>query len=533
MDILKQLANPNLITAGTTPMTAFVPKQNILDSGAQYQQAPAQQNVVDPVQSNNVVTPGNGYSPHSDTQVKQAKDIAYNIISQGNTQQSNQTSSVQQAQQPSYANQMLDSTFKDWVVNKIGNKGMYDKQDFTQYDPNQVSSINNSADDYYANQVAKYRSDIETERADNESISSMTLNGQNYQLSKTQLKNLNTLNPQFEQLVKEPMGVVKASQSIAQLKKIAQADPAGQMALIFSFMKSLDPSSTVREGEYANAENTRGVPDTIRNWYNKIIDGTFLTPQQVDSFATVSAGQADAARQQIRATASDFDVKAGFNGLPAGLFAAQIANRIGDVNNNYAGTPNGQPADIVNLSSQNPVRDLTDYKNRIANIESGASADIYGNKPGSPNWNQYAVRSTYGTERTNPNGSKYVDYAYGKYQFMGDYIPEWSKAALGRSLTPEQLMQNPDAQEKIMDYLGMQGYNKSGNWNDAAAIHFSGRPLANNNSQDAGGTSVRKYVSGLYTGRNAGGVADSNIAYQQGSNYSGKLSSGMGYTVEN
>lgn len=562
MDILKQLSNPNLFggTAKTTAMTVPMggTQTTLIPSGW----TPPTTSQFDAVQDNNTVTPGQGYSPYSDAQVAEARRYAYSApigpvqpvqpvqVSPQAAPQPVQSpyqapyqapqAPVQPAQQapqaPTGENSFDPGVAKRALINqymtqKFGQTGMFDKQGYTQYSPEQLGSIQNSADTYFGGAIDEMQKLQDQQNADNEISTSMTLNGQSYNLSKTQLKTLNTLNPQFEQLIKEPMGVVKASQSISQLREIAQADPAGQMALIFSFMKSLDPSSTVREGEYANAENTRGVPDTIRNWYNKMQSGTFLTPQQVESFAKVSMSQADAARQQIRATASDFDVKAGFNGLPSGLFAAQISNRVGDIANNFSGTMSGQPADIVNLSSQNPVRDLIDYKQRIANIESGASADIYGNKPNTPNWNQYAVKSTYGTERKRADGTKYVDYAYGKYQMMGEYIPGWSKAALGRTLTPQQLMQNPDAQEKIMDYLAMQGYNRAGNWNDAAAIHFSGRPLAGNTSQDAGGTSVMNYVAGLYTGKNAGGNIATNAGAQGNSSYSGKLSSGLTYEV--
>lgn len=61
--------------------------------------------------------------------------------------------------------------------------------------------------------------------------------------------------------------------------------PAGDMSLIFAYMKLLDPGSTVREGEYAAVENARGTPETIRNLYNKIVEGKLLTPKQRTDFA--------------------------------------------------------------------------------------------------------------------------------------------------------------------------------------------------------------------------------------------------------
>lgn len=52
------------------------------------------------------------------------------------------------------------------------------------------------------------------------------------------------------------------------------------MALVFSFMKALDPGSTVREGEYASTRNAAGIPDRIRTAYNNLISGEGLSPTQ-------------------------------------------------------------------------------------------------------------------------------------------------------------------------------------------------------------------------------------------------------------
>jgi hypothetical protein len=59
---------------------------------------------------------------------------------------------------------------------------------------------------------------------------------------------------------------------------------ASDMSLVFGYMKLLDPGSTVREGEYANAQNATGVPGQLINLYNKSIDGQLLNPAQRASF---------------------------------------------------------------------------------------------------------------------------------------------------------------------------------------------------------------------------------------------------------
>ncbi len=63
-----------------------------------------------------------------------------------------------------------------------------------------------------------------------------------------------------------------------------EASPAGDMSLIFAYMKMLDPGSTVREGEFANAQNAANVPDRIRNVWNKLSTGERLNDQQREDF---------------------------------------------------------------------------------------------------------------------------------------------------------------------------------------------------------------------------------------------------------
>lgn len=74
-----------------------------------------------------------------------------------------------------------------------------------------------------------------------------------------------------------------ARQQFQTLKALGtKTNPTAQddIAMIFGYMKTLDPTSVVREGEFANAQNAAGVPDTVRNAFNKALNGTRLNPQQ-------------------------------------------------------------------------------------------------------------------------------------------------------------------------------------------------------------------------------------------------------------
>lgn len=74
----------------------------------------------------------------------------------------------------------------------------------------------------------------------------------------------------------------------------------GDLALIFGFMKTLDPTSTVREGEFANAQNAGGISDSIYNLYNRVRTGERLNPDQRKNFINT-------AKQQFSVYQKNFD----------------------------------------------------------------------------------------------------------------------------------------------------------------------------------------------------------------------------------
>lgn len=75
---------------------------------------------------------------------------------------------------------------------------------------------------------------------------------------------------------------------------------AGDMSLIYAFMKMNDPTSVVREGEFATAANTGGIDDKIINIYNRVRDGQMLTPDQRVQFIQAAQSQYDAASKNVQ-----------------------------------------------------------------------------------------------------------------------------------------------------------------------------------------------------------------------------------------
>lgn len=109
------------------------------------------------------------------------------------------------------------------------------------------------------------------------------------------------LSDDFRQNTKQYQTVGDMLQVIESVAPAAlQGNAQAQMGLIFGYMKLLDPGSTVREGEYASATNTAGVPERVRTMYNKALDGQFLGTEQVQHFI-------EQARQQGKGWQSRFE----------------------------------------------------------------------------------------------------------------------------------------------------------------------------------------------------------------------------------
>lgn len=58
----------------------------------------------------------------------------------------------------------------------------------------------------------------------------------------------------------------------------------GDISMIFAYMKMLDPTSVVREGEFATAQNSGGIEAGVVNLYNSVLNGQRLTKEQRADF---------------------------------------------------------------------------------------------------------------------------------------------------------------------------------------------------------------------------------------------------------
>jgi hypothetical protein len=112
-------------------------------------------------------------------------------------------------------------------------------------------------------------------------------------------------------------------------------------------------------------------------------------------------------------------------------------------------------------------------------------------------------------------------HAYGKYQVMDYNIPSWTKKYYGKSLTPQQYLNNPKAQEAVARGV-LQGYFNKYGAKGAAAMWYSGQ---SNPNKTYGNPPVYQYVNSVISkaGKYPSGGSSSN--FSTGSKVTPKLSS--------
>jgi hypothetical protein len=95
--------------------------------------------------------------------------------------------------------------------------------------------------------------------------------------------------------------------------------PSDDIALVYSFMKTLDPTSTVGPTEYATASKAGGVPEAVRNTYNRLKDGEFLTDEQRRNFIETARKNYLGIAKEAEAVASRYRTMAKDRGIPETL----------------------------------------------------------------------------------------------------------------------------------------------------------------------------------------------------------------------
>jgi len=105
---------------------------------------------------------------------------------------------------------------------------------------------------------------------------------QEQRLTEVQFKQAKQLRGEHTKLSKRFIDVRDSFGRI--LESATDPSAAGDLSLIFNYMKMLDPESVVRESEFATAENSASVPERVRARWNKVLKGERLSQNQRGDF---------------------------------------------------------------------------------------------------------------------------------------------------------------------------------------------------------------------------------------------------------
>lgn len=139
--------------------------------------------------------------------------------------------------------------------------------------------------------------------------------------------NLNTLSASFQRDIAEHAGVANSYGTVL----AAASDPsaAGDLALLTSYMKMIDPGARVTDADFANAQNAAGVPEAIRAIYNRAKSGERLTPATRSDFVDRARRLADQKRGQLKPILSRYERRAKAVGLDPSLVIFNPFEEIG------------------------------------------------------------------------------------------------------------------------------------------------------------------------------------------------------------
>lgn len=119
-----------------------------------------------------------------------------------------------------------------------------------------------------------------------------------------EFKDLRSVNKDVGDLIKDTVNIRNAATS---LSKISQTKSAtDQLAAIFTFMKSLDPTSVVREGEQDQARATGGLADSMIGFVNRIQGEGGLPPKVFEQMVATAKSLTNQAIENSQTDVTNF-----------------------------------------------------------------------------------------------------------------------------------------------------------------------------------------------------------------------------------
>lgn len=309
---------------------------------------------------------------------------------------------------------------------------------------------------------------------------------------------------QFEQYAKESRTAIRGVETVQTgfdeaMTALEEGKPlnAQSQAVIIGFNKLIDPTSVVRESEYARTPEGASLVNRLEGKIQQLTQGgAGLNATELQGLKDTAIALLDGYKNQqlnfakrIQTQAKNYELNI------ENILTPDVLNLLQD----------NQPKTLQEYYQQNP-QDRTKVEQMIQdnpNLSDDEILQILGGSGGSFSTvggdtdriasaiAQVESGGDYNAVGPDTGNGK----AYGKYQIMDFNIPDWTREALGRSMTPQEFISNPEAQDKVAKYKIAQYVEQYGNPEDVASLWFSGRPLTKaGNSADVTGTTTPEYV---------------------------------------
>ncbi len=117
-------------------------------------------------------------------------------------------------------------------------------------------------------------------------------------------KALQDINKDLTSFNKDHQAMYSAANNLETLK--SRNTPASQIAAIFSYMKALDPTSVVREGEQVMVQRTDGVFGTMANKIEQLQSGKMLNAKQMDDLVKTAKAVANTQANNVNTQIDDY-----------------------------------------------------------------------------------------------------------------------------------------------------------------------------------------------------------------------------------
>lgn len=159
-------------------------------------------------------------------------------------------------------------------------------------------------------------------------------------VSEAQFSAEEKLRRDYDSQAKETRDIVNAYRKIDNIAGSGAQSGASDMSLIYAYMKMVDPGSTVREGEYAQAEQTRSIPSSVVAAYNKAYKGEKLTAEQRGQFISQARSMLNAhLKAQNEADQRTAQIATQYGLDPARIVDPRFAKVAQDLNRSVVGAP--------------------------------------------------------------------------------------------------------------------------------------------------------------------------------------------------